>query len=141
MGQDNNVNDLWASHASWRSPEVRRREAAALLWGKGRSVPYEKGITMPQPLPHCVYVLRSRKDGDLYVGYTTDLPRRLDEHASGLNRSTAPRRPLDLVFCEFYASSEDAQRREMYLKTSAGKRGLKLMLRETLNFSNLDAKP
>jgi putative endonuclease len=56
-----------------------------------------------QPLPHCVYVLRSQKDGGLYTGYTTDLDRRIEEHASGQNRSTAPRRPLDLIFCEFYA--------------------------------------
>ena len=87
---------------------------------------------MPQPLPYCVYILRSRQDGDLYTGYTTDLDRRLGEHSSGQNRSTAPRRPLDLIFCEYYSSAEDAQRREMYLKTTAGKRGLKLMLRETL---------
>jgi len=87
---------------------------------------------MAQPLPYCVYVLRSQKDGDLYIGYTTDLARRLDEHSRGENRSTAPRRLLDLIFCEFYLSAEDAQRREGYLKTSAGKRGLKLMLRATL---------
>ena len=87
---------------------------------------------MLQPLPYCVYVLRSQRDGDLYIGYTTDLARRLDEHAKGKNRSTAPRRPLNLIFCEFYLSAEDAQRREGYLKTSAGKRGLKLILRNTL---------
>lgn len=45
---------------------------------------------------------------------------------------TAPRRPLELVFCEFYTSGDDAKRREGYLKTTAGKRGLKLMLRDTL---------
>ena len=87
---------------------------------------------MPQPLPYCVYVLRSQKDGNLYIGYTTDLARRLAEHNKGENRSTAPRCPLDLVFCEFHLSQDDARRRERYLKTSAGKRGLKLVLRGTL---------
>jgi len=95
---------------------------------------------MAQPLPFCVYVLRSQKDGGLYVGYTTDLERRFGQHLRGENRSTAPRRPLDLIFCEHYSSAEDAQRREKYLKTSVGKRGLKLMLRETLKRNVADAK-
>lgn len=30
------------------------------------------------PLPYCVYVLLSLSDHNIYVGYTTDLPRRLD---------------------------------------------------------------
>jgi predicted GIY-YIG superfamily endonuclease len=34
-------------------------------------------------LPFCVYILLSLKDDDFYVGYTTDLPRRLDEHFQG----------------------------------------------------------
>jgi hypothetical protein len=45
-----------------------------------------------------------------------------------------------LIFCEFYSSVEDAQRREMYLKTNVGKRGLKLILRETLKLNIADAK-
>jgi putative endonuclease len=90
---------------------------------------------MTQPLPYCVYVLRSQRDGNLYIGYTTDLARRLEEHNSGENQSTAPRRPLVLVYCEFHACVEDAQRREKYLKTSTGGRGLKLMLRETLGLA------
>jgi len=93
---------------------------------------------MAQPLPYCVYVLRSRKDGDLYVGYTTDLAQRLDQHSHGENRSTAPRRPLNLIFCEFYLSADDAQRREGYLKTGPGKRGLKLILRRTLQAESPD---
>ena len=85
------------------------------------------------PLPYCVYVLRSEKDGNLYVGYTANLIRRLKQHAKGVTQSTAYRRPLELIFCEFYLSDKDALRRERYLKTSPGKRSLKLMLRETLN--------
>jgi len=96
---------------------------------------------MEQPLPYCVYVLRSQKDGDLYVGYTTDLERRLNQHSRGENRSTAPRRPPDLIFCEFYLSADDARRRDGYLKTGLGKSGLKLMLRETLRLTPACEKP
>ena len=83
-------------------------------------------------LPYCVYVLLSRKDDNFYVGYTTDLSRRLDEHFQGRNTSTAPRRPFVLVHCEYYLAKADAERRETYLKTAKGRRVLRLMLRESL---------
>ena len=84
------------------------------------------------PLPFCVYVLQSAMDGGLYIGFTTDLTRRLEEHNLGASAATAPRRPFELVFCEHYRSKADALRREVYLKTSSGRRALKLMLHESL---------
>jgi len=83
-------------------------------------------------LPHCVYVLLSLKDHNFYVGYTTDLHRRLDEHFQGRNTSTAPRRPFVLVHCEYYLAKADAERRERYLKTAKGRRVLRLMLKDGL---------
>ncbi len=88
-------------------------------------------------LPYCVYILLSRKDGNFYVGYTTDLPRRLDEHNQGRNTSTASRRPFTLIHCEFYLTQADAERRETYLKTAKGRRTLRLMLADTLAASPL----
>jgi putative endonuclease len=87
---------------------------------------------MNQPLPFCVYVLQSTKDDGLYIGFTTDLARRLDDHNAGKSPSTAPRTPFELVFCEFYRARADAVRRETYLKSSAGRRTLKIMLQESL---------
>jgi len=84
------------------------------------------------PLPYCVYVLKSQVDGDLYIGFTTDIIQRVTAHNSGSVPSTAPRRPFALVFCEYYPSKSDALRRETYLKTSAGHRALRLMLRDSL---------
>lgn len=69
----------------------------------------------------------------LYVGYSSNLQNRLIKHNSGGVKSTANRRPLNLIFCEFYLFEEDARKREMYFKTTAGKRSLKLMLRSTLH--------
>ena len=85
-----------------------------------------------QPLPFAVYVLRSRVDGRLYTGFTTNLPSRLADHATGGTTSTACRRPLDLVYCEFHLIESDARRREGYLKTSAGKRAIRQMIRDCL---------
>ena len=82
-------------------------------------------------LPYCVYVLISLADYQLYIGYTTNIENRLKDHNSGGTKSTSCRRPLELIFCEHYLSKEDAMRREKYFKTTAGKKALKLMLRET----------
>lgn len=87
------------------------------------------------PLPYCVYILFSEKDKLLYTGFTSNIQRRLSEHNAGKSKSTAWRRPLKLVFCEFYIFEKDARKRELYLKTTAGKKAVKLMLGNTmLNF-------
>ena len=83
-------------------------------------------------LQHCVYILFSAADSKLYAGYSTDLKQRLTDHFHGRVPSTAPRRPLFLIYCEYHLARTDAIRREKYFKTTAGKKGLKLILRETL---------
>ncbi len=83
-------------------------------------------------LPYCVYVLKSHKDGLFYIGFTTNLKRRLNEHNQGQSAATAPRCPFDLLYCEYHLSRTDALRREAYFKTSSGKKALRLMLREAL---------
>ena len=88
---------------------------------------------MEQPLPYCTYVLFSEKDKMLYTGFTSNLQRRIDDHNSGKSKSTAPRVPLKLIFCEFYLFEKDARNREQYLKTTAGKKAIKLMLRSSLH--------
>ena len=83
-------------------------------------------------LPYCTYVLFSLKDRKFYLGFTTNLSRRLSEHSEGKTTSTRYRRPLILIHSEFYLSKRDALRRECYFKTDQGKRMLKLILRDTL---------
>lgn len=67
-----------------------------------------------------VYVLKSDKDGKLYIGSTNDLRRRFFEHNKGLVNSTRPRRPFSLVYYEAYLSEKDAKDRENMLKKFAG---------------------
>lgn len=78
----------------------------------------------------CAYVLASQKNDQLYIGYTTNLKRRLTEHNNGLNRSTRPYRPWNLAYYEAHLNVKDAQRREKCLKTTQGSRALCRMLRE-----------
>jgi len=63
------------------------------------------------------------KDKSLYIGFTKNLKQRLTNHFYGNSKSTAPRRPFKLIFCEcFLLSKKDTQRREKYFKTTKGKR-------------------
>lgn len=77
-----------------------------------------------------VYILQSTKNNNLYVGYTEDLRKRLQEHNRGLNFSTKPYRPWRLIHYEAYRNKKDAERREGYIKTNQGARLLKRMLKE-----------
>ncbi len=79
-----------------------------------------------------VYVLRSKKDMNFYVGFTENLKERFKKHQNGEVQSTAPRVPFKLIFYEAYQNKYDALRREKYLKTTKGKTTLRSMLREFL---------
>ncbi|MFC1515019.1 GIY-YIG nuclease family protein [Candidatus Omnitrophota bacterium] len=65
---------------------------------------------------HYLYILKSAKDGDLYVGYTNNVTRRLKEHNNRLVDSTRSRAPFKLVYYEAYFSESDARKRESNLK-------------------------
>ena len=77
-----------------------------------------------------VYVLQSILDSNRYIGFTTDLVKRVREHNSGLSFATAPRRPLKLVYYETCRVESDARRREKYLKSTGGRRFLAKRLRD-----------
>lgn len=79
-----------------------------------------------------MYVLISKKDRKLYVGTTTNLHRRFEQHTKGEVKSTADRRPLTLIYYEVYADQVDANRREKYLKGGNGRSGLKIQLSSVL---------
>lgn len=66
-----------------------------------------------------VYILQSKKDKKLYIGYMADLQKRFKEHNLGLVRSTKPRTPFILAYYEAYASKQDAVLREHNLKLQA----------------------
>jgi len=78
------------------------------------------------------YVLRSVKDKNFYIGYTSNLQNRLLEHQKGLVSSTKYRRPLVLIYYEVSFSLQSALHREKYLKTTYGHRYLKNRIGDSL---------
>jgi putative endonuclease len=76
-----------------------------------------------------IYVLKSQKDGKLYIGYTENLNRRFSEHNEGKIISTKYRIPFELVYFEACRNQKDALHREKYLKSTYGNRYLKNRLK------------
>jgi putative endonuclease len=74
------------------------------------------------------YVLRSRKDNQLYIGFTEDLKKRVALHNKGGVESTKNRRPLLLIYYEACLNKGSAIKREHYFKTGFGRRFLKSRL-------------
>jgi putative endonuclease len=81
-----------------------------------------------------VYMLLSEKDGNLYVGYTPDLKKRVEKHNNGFVIATKYRRPLKLIYYESYLKSTDAKRQEIFLKGGKGKEELKIQLKDCFEY-------
>ena len=73
------------------------------------------------------YVLRCG-DGNLYIGSTGNLRRRLLEHQAGCVAATAPRLPVTLEYYEACRFESGARVREKQLKTGFGRAYLKRRL-------------
>ena len=80
-----------------------------------------------------VYLLFSIKDHKFYVGFTTDLKKRMDEHTQGYVTSTKNRLPLKLIHYEYFINREDAIARERFLKSGFGRDQIKQALKRTLD--------
>jgi len=75
---------------------------------------------------YTVYVLRSLRNGGLYVGVTKrSAEERLQEHNAAKTEGNRNRLPYELVYTENYTSFELALRREVFLKTGKGRQVLK----------------
>jgi putative endonuclease len=68
-----------------------------------------------------VYLLRSLKDPQkTYIGYTTDVQKRLEKHNSGGSQHTADYRPWKLVSYVYFDDQFKALNFEKYLKVGSG---------------------
>jgi len=80
-----------------------------------------------------VYVMQSSKNKSFYIGYTTDLKIRFQEHNNGKSIATKPFRPYKLIFHEAFLNQKDAKNREIYLKSGWGFRSIKKILKNYLS--------
>ncbi|MDX7952994.1 GIY-YIG nuclease family protein [Lichenihabitans sp. Uapishka_5] len=79
-----------------------------------------------------VYIMASQRNGTLYTGVTSDLPRRVFEHQSGAMPDFTQRYDCKLlVWCKEYPTMPEAIAREKQLQ--GGSRHAKLKLIEAQN--------
>ena len=82
--------------------------------------------------PSFVYILCSKRNGTLYVGAATNLPKRIWEHKQGVGGEfTRQYRVTRLVYYEPHATIQDAVTRERQIKKL--RRAWKLELIESTN--------
>ena len=62
-----------------------------------------------------VYILKSELDNSFYIGYTSNLERRLEEHNTGKSRYTSKKKPWKLKYYEEFESKSDAIKWEIFL--------------------------
>ncbi len=74
------------------------------------------------------YVLKSKKDGKLYIGWSIDLKKRIEKHYIGLVTATKDRLPMELIYYEACLNKKSAIAREKQLKTGFGRAYLKRRL-------------
>jgi putative endonuclease len=60
-----------------------------------------------------------------YVGYSHDVNERFASHNSGRVKATKYRRPLKILFTEEFETEQEAKKRELWWKSSVGRRNLK----------------
>jgi putative endonuclease len=77
---------------------------------------------------YTVYILED-KNKKLYKGLTNNLRRRLLEHKSGHTTTTSKMKEIEIIYQEEYDNFKEARKRELYLKSAAGRRFLKSILR------------
>jgi len=75
-----------------------------------------------------IYVIKSAK-GKMYTGHTNNIERRLEEHNSGLCKSTKIDNDWRLVYSEAFGSRGEAMKREKWLKTGVGRDFIKRVIR------------
>ncbi|MFC1613644.1 GIY-YIG nuclease family protein [Patescibacteria group bacterium] len=76
---------------------------------------------------YTVYVLQDKFE-KFYKGMTNNIKRRFPEHKKGKTKTTKKMEELKIVYTEEYETFEEARKRELYFKTSAGRRFLKKKL-------------
>ena len=77
---------------------------------------------------YTVYVLQD-KNGKLYKGLTNNLKRRLQEHKRGKTITTNKMANIKLIYKEEFSNFDQARKRELYFKTAAGRKFIKIRLK------------
>ncbi|MBI5734166.1 MAG: GIY-YIG nuclease family protein [Candidatus Kerfeldbacteria bacterium] len=81
---------------------------------------------------YCVYIIKSQKTEEYYIGSTGCLDDKIKRHNSGRSKATQKGRPWSTILIEKYKTRAEALKREAQIKSYHGGKAFKKLI-----FSNL----
>ncbi len=75
-----------------------------------------------------VYIIYSKKWDQFYVGSSTDVDKRLEQHNAGYNKSTKGGAPWTIKFIETYDSETMARKREYAIKKKKSRKYIEWLI-------------
>ncbi|MDD5669543.1 MAG: GIY-YIG nuclease family protein [Candidatus Omnitrophica bacterium] len=85
-----------------------------------------------------VYAMISDNKNRIYVGMTTDISKRVNEHNAGKTKSTKFHRPWKVFYFEKFEERISARFREKQLKAGCGKEFLREILKHNAPVAHSD---
>ena len=79
-------------------------------------------------LSFSVYIIYSSQLDKYYIGYTSDLIKRLDEHNSGISTFTAKANDWILKWSKSFASREEAMTEEKRIKNKKSRKYIEQLI-------------
>jgi putative endonuclease len=77
-----------------------------------------------------VYIIYSLSLDKFYVGYTSDLEKRVSDHNNGISDYTSKASDWKLMYSEIYFSRELAMKREREIKTKKSRKYIEWLIKQ-----------
>jgi putative endonuclease len=85
-----------------------------------------------------IYIITNKRNGTLYVGVTSDLAKRIDEHKQGRGCEFTTKYQLStLVYVELFSTMYDAIAREKQLKGGSRKKKIELIEKDNPRWEDI----
>lgn len=87
------------------------------------ALPADRQVNAGKESMYTTYILKSKKDGKYYTGFTQDVARRVKQHNAGHagTSSTKNRGPFEIVYTKSFPTRSEARKHELYLKSGTGR--------------------
>ena len=88
-----------------------------------------KIVSLRTEIMFYVYIIRSEKNNKYYIGYTSDVERRIEYHNNGMSRYTRNKGRWKLVYKEEYKNKTEALKRENEIKRRKSRKYIEKLIR------------
>ena len=74
------------------------------------------------------YILQSQKDRSFYIGYSSNLEQRVEQHNKATTGYTSTKKPWKLVYFETFEFETDARKRERAIKKKKSRKFIEYLI-------------